>query len=121
MVSVASAAAHPMHGQWTWQSTPNRPRGSSRRLCTDVSLRKKGAAFVHSPSFWGAGDHVSTSVAMALSETFDEKACAPPVEQQMLTKTPAEQAAQSKTLSANWKPRYRAALAEECAQMYRNV
>lgn len=34
---------------------------------------------------------------------------------------PAEQAAQNKTLSGEWKPRYLAALAGEYAQMYRNV
>lgn len=67
---MASAAAHPMHGQWTSQSTPTGPRAALEDPApTYVFIKKKKKAVsVHSPSVFGAGDHVSTLVAMALSE-----------------------------------------------------
>lgn len=79
---------------------------------------------MHSPSVLGAGDHVSTLVAMALSEFSmkKKKSCAPPVEQQMLTKTPP----QNKRFSANPqgdgnRNRDTAALAEEYAQNSKTI
>lgn len=57
---------------------------------------------MHSPSVWGAGDHVSTLVAIALSEFSikKKKSCAPPVEQQMLRKPPRRTSASMQTLKA---------------------
>lgn len=57
-----------MNGQWTWQSTPTGPRAALEDCAPTYVFKKKRVATVHSPSIWGAGDRVSTLVAMALSK-----------------------------------------------------
>lgn len=96
---MASAAAHPMHGQWTWQSTPTGPGAALEDSApTCVFIKKKGRIRALTVRFGSGGPRIHSSRHGALW-IFDEKkkSCAPPVEQQMLTKTPP----QNKRFSAN--------------------
>lgn len=102
----------------------NRPRGSSRRLCTDLCVHlKKGRIRALTVRFGSGGPRIHSSRHGAL-RIFDEKkkSCAPPVEQQMLTKPPP----QNKRFSANPqgdgnRNRDTAALAEEYAQNSKTI
>lgn len=74
---MAGAAAHPIQRQWIRGSTPAGPRHLA-----PTRAAQRTVDFSHSPSAWGALDHVSTSVAMALSKCSIKKKksspCSPP-------------------------------------------
>lgn len=67
-VRVSGLTEHMVGHAWTMdQGDCCRPSGCSPRLCTKERVRQRTTQFIRSPSACGAVDHVSTSVAMALS------------------------------------------------------
>lgn len=96
MVSVASAAAHPMHGQWTWRNTPTGPGAALEdSAATDVFL-KKGSIRALTVRLRSGGTRIHSSRHGALRIFDEKKSCPPPVEQQMLTNPPSRRTSASK-------------------------